>query len=519
MTSPFTVAFEASLKEAIQGGNLELLAGHTVYPQYFCCISGLNVDKDPVPLIRADTQEVCPGVGVCVDISGSWSPTSTISLWDVDWGDGNNSNGAWPPPAQVCHPLGGYILFGTYEVTLTVTDLLGASAEAIAEIVVLVCPPDPPPAPPIVGVENFGPVYTTGLNGPLTIWQDLDRAALTVPGSRIPNAMVQYDWLDGHSSLYMCTNCGIYEYTPLPAGYGNWIYRQSNLQLTLGLAWPTASIRVWAMEMSMENEGWGVCIFATQPFGPGTFRLGCATTHDGWVTINNKSTISAANGMGQARCDVAIAQHSGMQTIYACSMEWLNQNRLFRSTLEGAAGSWANIHTIAGVSLNETIVHCPYYSPSHTDNYIYWGGMDNIYRSTDGGTVFAFLCDMDRIQPMIQTPMLDLNRLEGCHWKGGAVTQSTLYYWTPTGGVQTFGPTWGLVESSWDQHVMARNTATYVPTSWLWVGSGGVNVPAVKENTAVAQIDHSGNIGAVTGNVGHCICLTKRTGEEPGWPL
>lgn len=141
MTSPFSAAFEASLKEEVEGGKLYLNSGFVVNPRFFCCISGtsVGVDKDPVARLSVSPTAFCTNTAVTADYSNSYSPSSTINAWEITWGDGNTSNGVWPGAGTVNHPLGGYVLPGTYTITLTVTDLLGATGVDTQQVDVIDC--------------------------------------------------------------------------------------------------------------------------------------------------------------------------------------------------------------------------------------------------------------------------------------------------------------------------------------------------------------------------------------------
>lgn len=155
MTAPFGPVLETALKETVQGGTLTAHSGRVVSPQFFCCLSGLNVDKDPVPVLIVDPTDVCIGDNVSVDYSHSWSPSSTIATWEVDWGDGNTSGGAWPGAGSVNHPMGGYTLNVTYTITLTVTDLIGAYASTSYQVIVWDCETIP--------IELFGGCGASGV--------------------------------------------------------------------------------------------------------------------------------------------------------------------------------------------------------------------------------------------------------------------------------------------------------------------------------------------------------------------
>ena len=162
-TAVFGPVLESALKQDTQGGTLTMQRNHIIYPRFFCCVSGttVGVDKEPVARKISSVTRVCTNTAVCIDFSKSWSPSSTIASWSVDWGDGNISNGVWPGPGIVCHPLGGYVLPGVYTVVLTVTDLLGVTGTDTQEIEVIDCDDGP-------GIELYAGCGSSG------IWHSLN---------------------------------------------------------------------------------------------------------------------------------------------------------------------------------------------------------------------------------------------------------------------------------------------------------------------------------------------------------
>ena len=128
MTDPFSAALITDLNEDAHAGKFRGVQGPAVSPKFFCCLSGntVGVDKDPVPVISMSALVVCIGAAITLDYSESWSPTDTIATWDVDWGDGQASNGVWPGAGTIAHPLGGYVAAGKYIITLTLEDTIGA---------------------------------------------------------------------------------------------------------------------------------------------------------------------------------------------------------------------------------------------------------------------------------------------------------------------------------------------------------------------------------------------------------
>ena len=241
-TSPFGIVLETALKHDLQGGKLETSLGGVVKPQFYCCISGntVGVAKDPAAVMSLSATRVCTGVAITVTYSRSWSPSSTLNSWEVDWGDGNISTGAWPGAGSVAHPGGGYSLPGHYHVVLTVTDLLGATSEAEITVEILDCttptpiPPGPgvayPPVALMGGCGASGPHYTA--NAGLT-WANA--------GGGMLDGVLIYDMKATYSSLgsnvvqlWAATELGLYrgernmqtgvttwtpEVLPLPPGY------------------------------------------------------------------------------------------------------------------------------------------------------------------------------------------------------------------------------------------------------------------------------------------------------------
>lgn len=209
-TAPLGPVLESALKQDIQGGTLTMQSGRTVYPRFFCCVSGttVGVDKEPVARKISSVTRVCAGDAVCIDFSKSWSPSSTIVSWSVDWGDGNVSNGVWPGPGVVCHPLGGYLLPGTYKVVLTVTDLLGATGTDTQEIEVIDCDDGP-------DLELYGSCGSSGvwhsLNAGVS-WENVSTEALL--DTEIYDLKVHPFTIGAdHLELWAATEKGLYKTT------------------------------------------------------------------------------------------------------------------------------------------------------------------------------------------------------------------------------------------------------------------------------------------------------------------
>lgn len=184
-TPPFGGILEAAIKEDAQGATQQLASGIEIAPRFFCCISGLaggplyptGIYKDPIAVLSLSIRQACTGQAVTANYSRSWSPSSTIATWAITWGDGQASGGAWPGVGSVAHPLGGYVLAGTYIVTLTVTDLIGATGEDTMEIEILDCAGVLPPV--VVG----GPFKVFAGCGASGVWYSEDGALTWVQRS------------------------------------------------------------------------------------------------------------------------------------------------------------------------------------------------------------------------------------------------------------------------------------------------------------------------------------------------
>jgi hypothetical protein len=243
-TPPFGAVLEAAIKEEAQGARQQLASGINIEPRFFCCTSGLGdspwfptgIYKDPVAVVTLSTRQACTGDAITADYSLSWSPSSTIATWSITWGDGQVSAGAWPGAGSVAHPLGGYVLAGTYIVTLTVTDLLGATGQDTMEITILACAgPLPPVAPPAAAAPFivFAACGASGVwysdDGGLT-WLQRSGALFTnglvydlkVNPATIPTANKEL-WAATEFGLFKTVNSGLswaWKQLPRPPEYG-----------------------------------------------------------------------------------------------------------------------------------------------------------------------------------------------------------------------------------------------------------------------------------------------------------
>jgi hypothetical protein len=203
-TPPFAAELQAALKGNEQGGVLYTATSNVVNPRFFCCISGntVGVTKDPIARFRVWPAGGCsePGDGsgtwFSCDVDLSYSATSTIASYEITWGDGAGTGPqAWPQGAPDTHQ---YTTGGTtapiyYTITVTVTDLLGATSEETFQVAVVDCSVLP-------DIEMFAACGSSGL------WYTADGGrnwievgATVFNGVPVLNLAVNYHTLTGEA--------------------------------------------------------------------------------------------------------------------------------------------------------------------------------------------------------------------------------------------------------------------------------------------------------------------------------
>jgi PKD repeat protein len=103
-------------------------------------LGAADIDAQDVTVAAANTPPVASFTVTCTDLAcdftdASVDPDGTVVGWDWDFGDGNTST------AQ--HPSHTYAAGGTYPVTLTATDDLGASDVDAQDVIVTAATPSP----------------------------------------------------------------------------------------------------------------------------------------------------------------------------------------------------------------------------------------------------------------------------------------------------------------------------------------------------------------------------------------
>lgn len=144
-TPPLSSALIAKIKARTQAVRwFAMLKEVRTFSAYCCDINSngiMGVAKQPVPIVNITPAVVCLGEEIDWDLTDSYAPGSTISAWEIDFGDGNSDTGASINAASGNHT---YAAVGSYTVTITVEEGTGRNSELTREINVVDCsqPPD-----------------------------------------------------------------------------------------------------------------------------------------------------------------------------------------------------------------------------------------------------------------------------------------------------------------------------------------------------------------------------------------
>jgi len=460
MTDPFSAGLVANLNGTTHAGKFRAVQGPAVSPKFFCCISGntVGVDKDPVPVIMMSALIVCITEAITLDYSQSWSPTDTIATWDVDWGDGQASNGAWPGAGSIAHPLGGYAAAGKYDVTLTLEDTIGATNTSAVQVLAQDCmDPDEPE-------EIFPPArwantdYLGGIAGGRDfVWRNPDvlGAGLwsKVETDQLSAAHIKDIRITrlptGLEYMYVARMDGIYGYN-VPPFEGKWTKFQDVEDLMTAAG---ASILVYDSTQTITSlafvetkPGWGYAYWRANhivsPFLGADAVCGVAFTRNGWQSISWSviiDTMVRSFGDSQHFADgtVAVVQELGGQVAFASvgktDMSVPEEfTRLYRTSNYGA--SWGLVDEYIDNNTSYVVI------PHASQGYVYWGSGDvplGTYRSTQYGAAGSF-AQISLMGGMMSASPVDPRYL--IFEAGGINTQ--MYEHIPGVGVRAYGPPW-----------------------------------------------------------------------------
>jgi len=428
MTDPFTAALIADLNGNAHAGKFRAVQGPAVSPKFFCCLSGntVGVAKDPVPVISMSALVVCIGDPITLDYSGSWSPTDTLATWDIDWGDGQVSNGVWPGAGFLAHPLGGYVAAGKYTITLTLEDTIGAVNSSAVQVFAQDCAAPDEPAEDFPEARWANTDYTRGLaagrnyvwsnDGILvpSVWRKVEANQLSasyirdVRITRLPT---------GLEYLYVAREDGIYGYEIPPWG-GTWVQLQTVEALITAAGHNPANYttgrEIQDLAFVETKPGWGYAWWqAWESVGLGRETVwGVAFTQNGWQSISYSiaiDTIALSGGDVQRFADgqVAVVQELGGQVAFA-SGGWRDDSIPFSSgeaqlyRTQNYGQSWSVVHQITDFPWETTVV-----VPHASQGYVYWVAgfwTQGLYRSTQYGAIGSFTRLSDQEGKMSVSP-------------------------------------------------------------------------------------------------------------------
>lgn len=184
---------------------------------YCCNIDSdgiMGVAKQPVPIVDISPPIVCLGDDISWDLTGSYAPGSTISAWEIDFGDGDPATvGASIGTASGTHT---YAAIGSYTITIVIEEGLGKTQTVTAEINVVDCTV-PPPAWVYAGTNGQG-VYYIDYSVPTPLWQALNngltgdalyvRSLVMKPGSEYKNTNSHELWAATLGGVYKTEDGG-----------------------------------------------------------------------------------------------------------------------------------------------------------------------------------------------------------------------------------------------------------------------------------------------------------------------
>lgn len=182
-----------------------------VFSAYCCNIDSdsiMGVAKQPVPIVSISPNPVCLGESIDWDLTDSYAPGSTISSWEIDFGDASSDTGASIGTAFGSHT---YAAVGEYTVTVTIEEGTGRNTTITREVNVVDCS-----EPPVrwVYASTYGEgVWFLDRNAGDTTWQSRNNG-LTGDALHV-NSMVmkpgQSHLPDGSHEIWIATVGGVYK--------------------------------------------------------------------------------------------------------------------------------------------------------------------------------------------------------------------------------------------------------------------------------------------------------------------
>lgn len=211
-TPPLSAALIAKIQSRTQAVRwFAMLKEVRIFSAYCCDINSdgiMGVAKQPVPIVNITPNPVCLGEEIDWDLTDSYAPGSTVSAWEIDFGDGDSDTGASIGSAAGSHT---YAAVGSYTITVSIEEGTGRNTQMTREVNVVDCsqPPDK-----YYYISTYGEgVWFLNRKNDATTWvernQGLEDDALFV------NSMVmrpgQEHLSDGSHEIWIATLGGVYK--------------------------------------------------------------------------------------------------------------------------------------------------------------------------------------------------------------------------------------------------------------------------------------------------------------------
>lgn len=136
-------AVTSKIQASSQGAYWSVTLGETRYFRAYCCninAAGImGVAKEPVIVANIEPTPICLTEEINWDISGSYAPGSTLTAWEVDFGDDTAAASGSDFPNDTTSGTHTYAEPGTYKITITLTEGLGKDQDAEYEVEVEDC--------------------------------------------------------------------------------------------------------------------------------------------------------------------------------------------------------------------------------------------------------------------------------------------------------------------------------------------------------------------------------------------
>lgn len=141
-TTPFQEGILSKIRAKTQAARFSAVLSDVRQFRAYCCnISAnaiLGVSKEPVIFLSITPNPICLGHGITWSFAGSYAPGSTLTGWEIDFGDMTNTGGS-DFPNDTTSGSHTYATAGTYTITATIEEGLGLSTEIETQVEVLEC--------------------------------------------------------------------------------------------------------------------------------------------------------------------------------------------------------------------------------------------------------------------------------------------------------------------------------------------------------------------------------------------